>query len=381
MTPRSTQLRVLMLVPSLEIGGAERQAVAVSLALARRGHEVHLAAFRATGPLAAALEGSGVQLHSLEKSSRWDLTSLARLVRVVTKTRPQIIYGWLLPPNLMSLWAKAWHPRLRTVWSVRDTQALDGALKPLHRILRSIEPHAARLADLVIVNSYAGLALSIKRGYPRRKLLVVPNGIDLEVFKFDPAARQRSRERWGVPEDALVFGILARLDPVKDHVTFLEAAALASRTRADLRFVVVGGGEDAYCSQLRELAARLGLGERIRWAGPTKDVPAALSGFDFACLTSLAEGFPNSVGEAMAVGLTCIVSDVGDCARLVGTTGRVVPPRDPRALAAAWLELASLPSAERRTLQLAAHERITELFGVEAMARATEEALARVLAP
>ena len=165
--------------------------------------------------------------------------------------------------------------------------------------------------------------------------------------------------------------IIARFDPMKDHQTFLKAASLASESDKDFRFVCVGDGPPGYRAELRDFAAGLGLENRITWAGERRDLPAIYSALDIATLTSaFGEGFPNTVGEAMACGVPCAVTDVGDSAFLMGEAGISVPISQPEAMAAAWKSLAAESPDQRQARARKSRDRIVSNFSVAAMVTA-----------
>ncbi len=381
MTPdaRPAGIRVLFLIPSLERGGAERQAVALAKALATRGHHVHVVTFYPRGVFADDLAGSAVQLHSLDKRGRWDLGSLLRLRSIVARSGAQIVYSWLSSANVAAGLMRLSMPGLRLVWAVRDAGMPTSSQGLFQRLVLRLENLASALPDLVVVNSRAGRDRCLERGFPASRLRVIPNGIDVDRFSADPAARARVRSELGILESEVVVGMVARLDPVKDHTTFLRAAAEAVAVRPDLRFVCVGGGEPTYEHSLRDSAERLGIARRVVWLGARDDVPSLLNAFDVATLTSVSEGFPNSVAEAMATGLPCVVTDVGDCAYLVGDTGLVTRCGSPAALAEAWLHLANLTPARRGVVGATARSRIASTFGTHTLTCAMEDALVGLL--
>jgi glycosyltransferase involved in cell wall biosynthesis len=212
-------------------------------------------------------------------------------------------------------------------------------------------------------------------------MMVIPNGFDTEVFQPDREAGRRMRRTWRIPEDQPLVGLAARLDPIKDHGSFLRAAALLAQERDDVRFVCVGGGIAPYREELQSLATDLGLSDRLVWAGEVEDMRAAHNALDIATSSSLSEGFPNTVGEAMACGVPCVVTNVGDSAVLVGTTGRVVSPSAPDELMAAWAELLDMSSANRAALGQAARDRITSEYSTSKLVDRTEAALVKLVLP
>jgi glycosyltransferase involved in cell wall biosynthesis len=172
-----------------------------------------------------------------------------------------------------------------------------------------------------------------------------------------------------------LVGLVSRLDPVKDHRTFLNAAADVARAREDVRFACVGDGDSQYRHAMQGLAHALGIGDRVLWIGARSDVTAVYSALDVSCSSSASEGFPNAVGEAMACGVPCVVTDVGDCAWLVGDPRLIVPRGDPRALAECIQLVLSLDPVERTRLCGELRDRVLAQFSVAHLADATERAL------
>lgn len=319
----------------------QRQLVELAKRLPSAGWDVEVVLFYGGNPaFEAELHEAGVPLTILGKRHRWDVMRFAlRLVATIRASRPDVVHSFLTVPNVVAtalrpLWAGA-----RVVWGVRDSNA---QLRDYSRALRAsflLSRLLARTTDLIICNSHAGRRHYVDRGYPARRTVVVPNGIDTQRFRFDERARQAMRRRWGVQQHEQLVGVVARLDPMKGHRTFLEAAGWLLARRPELRFVCVGPGSVEQHRELAALAEQTGAAPAVLWTGDVADVIAAYSALDVLCLPSWSgEGFPNVIGEGMACGLPAVVSDVGDAALLVGDAGLVVPPRDPGALAAA-LEL------------------------------------------
>ena len=243
-----------------------------------------------------------------------------------------------------------------------------------------LERKLSRFADLIIVNSYAGMEYSAQNGFPMEKMIVIPNGIETANFSPQPTLREKIRKEWEISNNETLIGLVARLDPKKDHITFLKAAAQVSRVRPDIRFVCVGRGDEVYYERLRHIGDECGLNGRILWAGSRDDMPAVYNGLDILCLSSaFGEGFPNVIGEAMACGVPCVVTDVGDSARIVGDNGIVVPPGQPEALSSGLLEMVARIEKNKEDLADRLRRRIVEEFSVEKMVQLTEAALSDLL--
>ena len=152
---------------------------------------------------------------------------------------------------------------------------------------------------------------------------------------------------------------------MKDHANFLQAAAQLSNSYPDVQFLLAGHRVDKDNAPLMEWVRRLKLEDKTHFLGRRKDMHRVTAALDIASISSYyGEGFPNVVGEAMACGVPCAVTDVGDSSWVVGETGKVVPPKKPEALATAWKELLEIGLEERKKLGRAARERIEKNFNL-----------------
>lgn len=331
---------VAFLIRSLHYGGAERQLVTLAKALAQEDFNLTVLFFYPGGTLETELKDSGVQLISLEKRGRWDIFGFFwRLIGHVKHINPKILHGYLGVSNLLTLCLKPFFPSTLMVWGVRASNVDFSRYDWLSRLNFQLECFLSRFADLIIVNSHAGRAYHLAHGFPAKKMVVIPNGIDTERFKPDLEARIRVRAEWGIPDQKILIGLVGRLDPMKDHPTFLRAAELLYQQRQDVCFVCVGTGAENYAQELYQFARELNISNQVIWTGARADMPAVYNGLDIAVSSSYGEGFPNVIGEAMACGVPCVVTDVGDSAWIVGDTGLVVPPKNPEVLKTAIAQL------------------------------------------
>ncbi|HSO74503.1 MAG TPA: glycosyltransferase, partial [Blastocatellia bacterium] len=316
------------------------------------------------------------------KNGRWDSFGfLHRLVEFIRQEDPDVVNGYLVFPNLVALLLRLWFPRIRAVWGVRDSAMDVNKIDWLERIIYRAQRRLARFADLIIVNSRAGLDHARARGFPPEKMIVVSNGIDTEYFRADDEGRRELLVAWRVKNSERLIGLIGRLHPMKGHPIFLEAAAALARRHDDLRFVCVGDGPLAYRRELVEQSERLGLDKRILWARARSDMPVVYSALDINVSSSVfGEGFPNAIGEAMACGVPCVVTDVGDSVWIAGEMAEVAPPNDAQALERA-IEVA-LQRIEAGWYRKGENRRrIVERFSVDALVKNTEAAVASLSGP
>lgn len=373
-------IRLLFLTRSLSYGGSERQLVALAKGLWKQGAFVAVATFYSGGPLGRELESTGVPVESLEKRARWDVLGFfRRLLRLTRRVRPTVIHGYLATANILTVLLKPFWPSTKVVWGLRASNMELERYGFVDQVQSWVECKLSHFADLIVVNSHAGFDFAARNGFPQDKMVVIPNGIDTERFVPDRLLRDKLRTEWGVGPTETLIGLVARLDPMKDHPTFLRAAAFFAREHPHVRFVCVGDGAASYREQLQALSRELGLAECLRWVGFRDDIAAVYNSLDLACSSSLfGEGFSNAIAEAMACGVPCVVTDVGDSAAIVGTTGEVVPGGDPQALANGWRRLRARLGVQP-DLRAEARNRIAQHFGVASLVERTSAALHSVL--
>jgi len=369
-------MKVCFLLRSLNYGGAEQQLVLLAKGLHERGHQVVVMTFYSGGPLEMKLLEAGVRIRPLHKRGRWDvLAFLFRLVLIMREERPDILHSYLTDQNLVAILLKPLFHSGRIVWGVRCSIKDFGRREWLDGVSFKLTCWLSRFADAIIANSHAGSAHHVAMGYPAKKTVVIHNGIDTEPYHCDPKARERIRLEWGVTEHEELIGVVARLDPVKDHPTFLKAAALLSDKRRTSRFVCVGDGPAKYREELYALAKNLGLGERLLWVGNHEDMPAVYNALDISVSSSLSEGLPNVIGEAMACGVPCVVTNVGDSAWVVGDMGEVVPRKNSVALADAIQRLLNRKTYDPAQIR----RRIVDELSVNSLVTNTEHVLSALL--
>jgi glycosyltransferase involved in cell wall biosynthesis len=372
-------VKIAFLARSLDYGGAERQMVALAKGLQAAGHQIMVVSFYPGGAFADELLAAGAQVRSLEKRGRWDVFTFGvRLIRLLRLQAPEVLHAYLGVPNILAVLIRPFLRRQRIVWGLRASDMDWTHYDLVTRALHGIEPWLSAFADLVIVNSHAGYRYATKLSYTKHKLVVIPNGIDVKGFHPNPEAGEGVRREWGIETGQFVIGLVGRIDPMKDHRTFLEAAARIIQRRSDVRFVCVGSGAGAYKDEILAHARGLGLEEKLFWQPNRPDMKNVYNAFDILCSASISEGFPNVVAEAMACGVPCVVTDVGDSRQIVGDTGIVVDPRNPEALANGLERMIGNLESDT-SLREAARARVVENFAVDRLVERTANALQALL--
>jgi glycosyltransferase involved in cell wall biosynthesis len=236
-----------------------------------------------------------------------------------------------------------------------------------------------RIPAKIVYCSEHSRKLYEQRGFAADKSVTIPNGFDTARFRPDSDARLSVRNELRLDPSTPLIGLAARYDPFKDHANFLRAAAVVSKTHPHAHFLLCGARVDPNNQQLTSLIESSGLANRCHLLGPRRDVPRLFAALDVAASSSISEAFPLAVGEAMACGVPCAATDVGDSALIIGETGKVVPAQNSDALAKAFEELLSLTAEARTSLGRCARRRVCELFDLDAVTARYHELHAQVV--
>lgn len=355
-------MRILHVISDLDIGGAEVMLAKLVGAMDRDRFSNTVISLTDRGQLGGQIESSGVAVHTLGiKRGQPDLFALPRLIKLLKKIEPAIVQSWLYHADLLSTLAVRFAGSPALLWNVRCSDMDLKQYPPLTRLVQRVLAWCSGMPAAVVVNSDAGKLQHERLGYHPRRWDVIPNGFDTQRFRPDSGMRLLRRKEWQVAEDAVVVALIARVDPMKDHATFLDAAQAVANARKNVCFLLAGKDTQ----MLASVVAARSLKDQVRLLGYRSDVECLLPGVDVLCLSSaFGEGFPNVLGEAMACGVPCVSTDVGDACSIIGDTGLVVPVRNPTALAHAIIDLIDRGPAVRSALGSAARERIVETYSL-----------------
>lgn len=316
--------------------------------------------------LASSMERIGVRVRSLGiKVSVPNPLALMRLAGWIRESKPDVIHTWMYHANLIGALAARVAGDVPVVWAIHHN-GLDPRVDKRRTMLvnRACAALSRRIPARIVCCSEASLQLHKALGYAHDKLEVIPNGFDLEQVKPDPAARVSLREELGLSPDTVLIGLAARFHPHKDHRNFIRAAALLHQQKPEVHFVLCGLDISWLNSQLAGWIEAAGLRGCCHLLGVRQDMPRLFAGLDIATTASRNEAFPVVIGEAMACGTPCVVTDVGDSAMIVGDTGFVVAPGDSEALATAWEKLIDAGPETRYRLGMAARQRVQQHFAL-----------------
>ncbi len=336
------------------------------------------------GDLGEKIENLGVKLFNAELKKKgvpcpWNLLPVFGAVR---EFRPDMIQGWMYHGNLAATAAGIAVPgKTKVLWNIRHTPY---DLKNEKRLMALLIHTGAKLSSgpaRIIYNSEVSRKHHAEIGFNNTRSRILPNGFDCKEFSPDAAANSKLMKRLGIKTDAVLVGHVGRYHPMKDHKCFLETAGIVTEKHGNVHFVLAGSGIDAVNNELVELIGENGLNGRVHLLGRQENIYRIIAGFDIAVSSSSwGEGFPNVLGEAMACGVPCLATDIGDSAKVVGETGIVVPAGSKTLMAEGLIKLIVAGDKKRRELGLRSRERILNNYSLPRVVKQYEKLYEEVFA-
>lgn len=345
-------------ITGLGSGGAEGQLALLAARQRADGLAPVVVALVSGGPNDRKLTAAGIVVESLGMArGRPSPRAVIRLAKLIRRHKPDVLQSWLFHADLLATVALAmsgcWR-RTALIWSLRCSQMDFERYRPTLKWVVRLCALLSRFPMAVAANSVAGRDFFRRLGYRPTIFPVIANGIDTGRFRPDATARANVRRTFGIAEDLPLLAIVGRVDPMKDHSTFLSALDLLP----DCVALAIGEGTEGL--SVRSSVHRLGYRD---------DVPHLLAACDVIVSSSaFGEGFSNAIAEGMATGLPAVATDVGDARAIIGETGVIVPPRDSEALARAVSKILARP--DLREMGNAARQRVEQHYSVDRMAAA-----------
>lgn len=359
-------MKVVHFITGLATGGAERALYNVLAGGLASSSNPVVVSLRDEGTYGHLIRAEGVPVYALGlRQGIPGPAALWQLRRLVRHISPDIVQGWMYHGNLAASVAARMTagPRPAVAWNIRQCLYSLAEEKPLTRQVIHFSRWLSGEADSILYNSRLSRDQHEAFGFAAQRGRVIPNGFDTERLCSNDERGRAIREALGIPLKKTVIGHVARFHPMKDHASFLRAAVSVMRERADVVCLLVGRMVNFQNPALAGIVP-LELKERFFFVGERNDVPDLMRAMDLFCQSSWSEAFPNVLGEAMALGVPCVATDVGDSRDIIGDTGMVVRPSDSSALAQGLLAMLARTTMERVALGRAARLRIETYYGL-----------------
>jgi glycosyltransferase involved in cell wall biosynthesis len=369
-------MRVTHIITDLDTGGAEMMLFNLLPGFNRHSINSQVISLTDQGVIGDKISSLGVPVRSLcMKAGRLDARGVARLIRWLRDDPPDLIQTWMYHSDLIGGLAGKLAGNIPVIWGIRNS-TLDTKHSKRSTIwtvkLCALLSHS--LPKQIITCSETARKIHVSLGYDADKMVVIPNGFLLDTFHPDQSARNSVREELGIAQDAVLIGLVARFNPQKDHQNFIDAAKLVLHQFPSAHFLLCGSGISWNNSELTGWIKQTGQSLNFHLLNLRTDIPRLTAALDLAVSSSAyGEAFPQIVGEAMACGVPCVVTNIGDSAYVIGDSGKVVPARNSQALASELINLLRLSPLEQARLGQLARRRIEEQFDIQVIVSKYEQ--------
>lgn len=381
------KIKLCIVITGLGVGGAEHALLRVLSHFDYTRFDITLLVLRGEDILTEQFKTLPIKVISLGLApGKFPFRQIKQIQETIRAEAPDILQGWMYHGNLAASFVSSrLTPPVPVCWSVRDTPDAGHNHSLFTKIVIKISNYYAFKVERIFnVSAYSADYCSRRLGWPRDRTEVLPNGIDSTRFVQDFAMRQVQRKRWQVPNDAMLIGMVARWDKVKNHRLFLESAALFRKKYPDAYFVMAGKDIDADNLTLTQWIDQLGLQDHVKLLGSYERIEHFYPALDVLSLTSKSEGFPNVLAESMSCTVPVVTTDVGDARDIVGVnTGKVkgigglVVPAAPKAFVEAWTAL--MNDVLRFRMGAAGRERIKNVYALDTVVNRLQQSYVSIV--
>lgn len=379
-------MKILHIITGLNTGGAEMMLYKLLSKMNRDHFSPYVISLLDEGTIGEKIKALDIPVYCLNLKSLTSLPqALLKLVTIVKEINADLIQGWMYHGNLAAQFVKILTLKsIPVLWNIRQSLYSLSYEKKTTALIIQLGAKFSFLPEEIIYNSQTATIHHEAIGYNTNKNTVIPNGFNTELFKPSLKDYWQFRQELNIDDDSILIGLIGRFHPMKDHENFFNAASILinKNNYQRIKFICCGKNVDWHNIELAEKIKELNLKDKTFLLGERQDIAKINSALDIATSSSSHnEGFPNVIGEAMSCEVPCVVTNVGDSGLIVGDTGKIVPPKDPEALAQAWQELIDLGQEKRKFLGKKARQRIVTHFSLNSVVNQYENLYTELINP
>jgi glycosyltransferase involved in cell wall biosynthesis len=327
------------------------------------------------GEVGSRISDLGIPLMALDMHRNiTSLSTFLKLIQYLREIKPDLVHTWMYHADLIGGIAAKISKVPTIVWGVRSADFLHSKTRFLTRLTLLIcAKLSSWLPNVVIYNSHKGVSYHKAMGYQEKYSVVISNGVDIDKFHPNNLARLKIRKDLGLSTQSVLIGIIGRYDLLKNHNGFIDAVTFFNRSAMNVHFLMVGNGLDSSNTAITRKLKNNKIETYCHLLGHRQDIPEIMAALDLLSLTSTSEAFPNVLIEAMACGVPCVATDVGDATLILEGSGWIIPINDMRALANTWEAFLSMSNEQIKYYRLRARERIKKYYEINHVLRQYED--------
>ena len=360
-------MKIVHIISSLHIGGAQQALYKLVTNLDYSLKDQMVISLTDDGIIGKKIENLGIHVEYLNmRRGTLKLGKLIYLIRCILKFKPSIIQTWMYHADLIGSLVSIFVRDSNLIWNIRQTDIDKKWMKKRSILIAKICSFLSYFfPKKIICCSKSSYESHVIFGYSENRMVMIPNGFDLNNFKPNKVDKESNRCELNILKDEFVIGLVARFHPVKDHKTFIESISLVIKNKQNIKVIMCGEGINYKNDTLFKMIKSFNLEKTINLLDKQSDLPKIYSTMNILVSSSISEGFPNVIGEAMACGVPCVATAVGESSFIIGKTGLVVPSQDSKLLAKALTEMIEYGTKKRLLLGDLARDRIKKYFSLD----------------
>ncbi|WP_432662625.1 glycosyltransferase [Wukongibacter baidiensis] len=364
--------KIIHLITGLSDGGAQKMLYTLLKNIDRKKYNLEVISMMDKGVYGDKIENLGIKVHCLNmKRGRLSFSAIFRLCKLIKKA--DILQTWMYHANFLGYIATRFVHVKKVIWGIRHSNLDKDKNKAMTLRIVKLCAKLSRRIDYIICCSDSAADVHIGCGYDHDRIITIYNGFELDRFKYYKEAKGLLLQELDIKDNPFIISVVGRWHVLKDHNNFFKALDLVKQKKNNCIAILCGENINYDNSELVDIISKDDLGDRVRLLGRRDDVHRIMSASDLLVLSSSGEAFPNVVGEAMACETTCVVTDVGDSASIVGDTGLVVEKQNHKQLAEAIIKIMNLSEDELNKLGKKSRERIISNFDITNIVKEYEE--------
>ncbi|MDA9355727.1 glycosyltransferase [Gammaproteobacteria bacterium] len=363
-------VNVVHVIVSLEVGGAERMLERLVYECDKNPSiKQSIITLKNSGSIGQRLEMKNIEIIPIGMRSFFSFPLVIyKLIQIFKTKKPNAVYTWMYHADLIGGLAAYMCRVKHIVWGIRNTKIPQKKFSQTFLVIKTCSLLSNYVPTKIICCAQTAKIEHIRLGYCRDKMQVIPNGYELSLFNLNPETRGGVRKRLGLSEQVTLIGTIGRFDPLKDFHNFVSAASIVCKSRKDIYFIMIGKNLDRNNNELMSWINRSACKDNFILLGECEPIDF-LNAMDLYCISSKSEGFPNTVAEAMAMQLPCVVTDVGDASEIIQDFGKVVPPENPEKLALALVDMIDMSPIDRKIIGRHARVSIENRYNITKIAK------------
>jgi glycosyltransferase involved in cell wall biosynthesis len=366
------QKKIIHMIVGLGNGGAERMLYNLISSQEKERYNIEVISMTQKGKYGPLIEEQGIKVHELNMNK--SILNFGALLKCLSLVKgADVLQTWMYHADLLGFIVGKINKVPKIIWGIRHSNLDLDKNKKLTVFIAKINSVLSKYVDSIVSCSIVATQSHIKFGYKKNKIVTIPNGFDLKRFKFNQNARKDICNQLNIEEDNKIISMVGRWNILKDHKNLIKAFyQVTNNTHMKIKLLLIGPNINKNNEELVSLIMKYDLGRDILLLDIRDDIPNIMSASNLLISSSSGEGFPNVIGEAMACGTICVVTDVGDSAYIVGDTGFVVPPQNSEALASAILKGLELNDKDINIKSKKAKFRVEEEFEISKIVKKYE---------